>query len=478
MDTNGIVYATFRVMLRSVIAQYSKLTNGVVDKDFLEKNVSAFANTNFNNAMLSFGEALHCDGDAKDIKRSVNHLRREYNNVRKYYNNNMFIDSGGYQVQMNFIDHTVVPYLIDGYCETIQNMKEKNVFYFIEDIIATSYNKEKIPSMNIAKKLTIDGIKKMSELPEEKRKNIYFIYHFQSRDVFRAWQDVLHKAHPNEYLESHRWSVGGIVADSGVPKDTNYITYMYPMIDILQQELSYLKKGGTVNLHILGVTAFLDIFFFGVLKRLFDIYDYKINITFDSTQPIIGICRGQKFLNYNKEKDYFFEAITNPNAAKTRLRNSDLHNYGTYENFILNEIEKLKNEYNFIGVPSGHYIDRSDKKPRIDTLANYMFTIKQMLMLKFLHQWSYEKAGEMFQLYFTDYNEFYNYTMECCTKIRGNNMATQTKTKVKNIVNTINLFNDILSGKTYSIDFIEKLIVNTLDRIDSASYNNEDIIQW
>lgn len=478
-ETNGIVYATFRVMLRCIIAQYMKEKNKSIDKEFLDKMTKKFANENIMNSMISFGDSLHYNGDITDIKRSIRYLRREYKNVRKHYDNNVFIDSGGYQIQTNYIDHKNVPYLIDGYCEMIQNMKEKNVYYFIEDIIATSYNKEKIPSMEIAKQLTIDGIKKMSQLPEDKRKNIYFIYHFQSKQVFNTWQEILKYSHPNEFLGSHRWAVGGIVSDTSVPKNINYITYMYPIIDVIQNEMDYMKNKGKVYLHVLGVTAYLDIFFFGLFKKLFDNYGYNLNISFDSTQPIISVCRGHRFLHYDEEHDYFFEVDLGIDKKDEKIRNADLHNHSTHEEFIINEIKNLKNKYGFIGTPDGHYIDRSNDKLRIYTEANYIFTIKQMLILKFLFDWSYKKADDIFELYYSDYNGFVNYLSECCYKIRGNTIINHTKLKIKNIINTINLFDSILQGQRYSVDFIRNIIESTLDKIDSSTYNdNADIIKW
>lgn len=478
-DTDGIVYATFRVMLRCIMAQYMKSNNNSIDKEFMNEMTKKFANNNVKNSMISFGDSLHYNGDVTDIKRSIKYLRREYRNVRNHYDNNVFIDSGGYQIQTNYIDYKNVPYLIDGYCEMIQNMKEKNVYYFIEDIIATSYNKEKIPSMEIAKNLTIDGIKKMSQLPEEKRKNIYFIYHFQSKQIFDAWQEILKYSHPNEFLGSHRWAVGGIVSDTAVPKNINYITYMYPIIDIIQSELNYLKNKGRVNLHILGVTAYLDIFFFALLKKLFSKFNYDVNISFDSTQPIISVCRGHRFLHYDKINDYFFEVDLGINNKSNNIRNADLNNHSTQEEFIINEIQNLKNKYNFVGTPNNHYIDSTNNKLRICTEANYIFTIKQLLMLQFLFDWSYEKSDNILELYYSDYNEFVNYLSECCYKIRGNTIINHTKLKIKNIINTLNLFDSILQGKKYSVEFIRNIIEYTLDKIDYSTYNNhEDIIKW
>ncbi len=93
-DVNGIVYASFKVLLRSMFWQY--------EKD--ETKVKSFVNKEVKNCMLSFGETLHGEGNIKNIKSSVNKIKKDYDYIRQYFDNNMFIDSGGFQIQMELIE--------------------------------------------------------------------------------------------------------------------------------------------------------------------------------------------------------------------------------------------------------------------------------------------------------------------------------------------------------------------------------------
>lgn len=454
-DVNGIVYASFMVLLRSMFWQY--------DND--EKKVIDFANREVKNCMLSFGETLHSGGNIKNITKSVKKIRKDYDYVRQYFNNNMFIDSGGFQIQMELIEPEHIPCLIEGYCDFIHNIPHNNTYYFIEDVIPTQNGKV---NRQQAFDNTILGMKEMSKLSEEKRKNIYFVYHFQSPTIFDLWQDVMKAVPPEEYLGGHRWAVGGIVSNSGTSTDTSFISYMIPMQDILQREMTYLKQGKPMYFHILGVTGFLDIFFFTLFEALLKKYEMNVSITFDSTSSIMSVCLGNGFTFWeNDPVPGFYTADLRPKQAHKGVKHfHHLNEYMTNEKIIQSKIKEMQTKFGMTGIDT-----HVGENGRMVTATQYVFMLYQMLSFRNMHKWCQEESKKLMEIFYTDKREFGIELVNTASHLRAGKMTKDSKNKCSAIFNTIEAFDKILShngnGNYKSLDAIRNQINTLLQSFES-----------
>ena len=461
-DVNGIVYASFKVLLRSMFWQY--------EKD--ETKVKSFVNREVKNCMLSFGETLHGEGNIKNIKSSVNKIKKDYDYIRQYFNNNMFIDSGGFQIQMELIEPENIPYLIDGYCDFIQSVPHNNTYYFIEDVIPTQKGKV---NRQQAYDMTIRGMKQMSELPDIKKNNIYFVYHFQSPNIFDLWQEVLKATPPEEYLGGHRWAVGGIVSNSGTANDTSFISYMIPMQDILQRELDYLKKGNSMYFHILGVTGFLDILFYTLFEELLKKYNMNVSITFDSTSAIMTVCRANTFTFWETDPvPGFYTADLRPRNAHKGVKGfHHLTEHLTNNMVIQDKIKYMQNTYGLKGIET--HIGEND---RMVTDTQYVFMLYQALSFKKLHAWCKMEAKKLMDMFFIDKQEFGNELLITASALRSGKVTRPTNNKCTAIFNTIDAFNNILSHEGVEVfksaDSIKTQINTLLQSFEAVETLNEN----
>lgn len=460
-DVNGIVYASFKVLLRSMFWQY--------EKD--ETKVKSFVNKEVKNCMLSFGETLHGEGNIKNIKSSVNKIKKDYDYIRQYFDNNMFIDSGGFQIQMELIEPENIPYLIDGYCDFIQSVPHNNTYYFIEDVIPTQNGKV---NRQQAYDMTIRGMKQMSELPDCKKNNIYFVYHFQSPNIFDLWQDVMKVTPPEEYLGGHRWAVGGIVSNSGTSTDTSFISYMIPMQDILQREMIYLKQGKPMYFHILGVTGYLDIFFFTLFEALLKKYNLNVSITFDSTSSIMTVCRGNTFTFWeNDPVPGFYTADLRPSQAHKGVKNFQaVKELITNEKIIQAKIKEMQTKFGFTGIDT-----HIGEDGRMVTATQYVFMLYQMLSFKHMHTWCQNQSKLLIDLFFEDKREFGIELVKTASHLRSGKMSRDSKNKCTAIFNTIEAFDKILASKeSYkSLSSIRNQINNLLQSFESKEVLVENV---
>lgn len=475
MDTSGIVFAGFLVFYRSVFWQFEQ--TGLSDK-ILHETSESFLNNNVHNAMLSFGDSLHCDVDynvneeenaksAKVLKTAIKRVLAKYVFMRKAYHNNMFIDSGGFQIQMGLINAEAVPLLTDAYCQLMRQIDDPNTYYYIEDVLPS----DKIKDLNLALDLTIAGIKKMSQLPEHIRKNIYYIYHFQTPEIFKGWQRVLKEA-PPELLGGHRWSVGGIVSKSGAV-DSTFVTYMLPIQDIIRREWDYLQSGNTIYLHILGVSAQLDILFFALFEELVNSYGLSIHMTFDSTSAVRSVCRGNIFWYWSEQPtEAFHEINLRPKAAnkivKTLLPNIRITN----EEVIYSVIEELRTKYGFAGIDE--YYNKETNRLYTDT--QYIFMLYQLFMMKKMHEWCRCKSSELIDIFRNSTpHEFIKRTVDIGSRVHSSDRATSViKSKVNAIYNTLRSFDDIFSGNHKTVDQIVSQTISVLGGVAERGYYEPD----
>jgi len=456
VDTEGIVFASFMVLIRSMFWQYRR--PGLPRKE-LESFVSNFANTHVNNAMLSFGDALHggmyFGGSSESQKASekvlahaIKKTKTAYNYIRRCYHNNMFIDSGGFQIQMGFIDEKGVPILTDGYCNLMTQLNDPNTYYFIEDVLPS----DKIKNLDSAIQLSIDGIHKMAQLPEFIRKNIYYIYHFQTPDIFAGWQRVLREA-PPEMLGGHRWSVGGIVSKGVTSADSTFISYMLPMQDIIRREWDYMCSKQPIYFHILGVTAQLDILFFALFEALLKSYGFNVHMTFDSTSTIMSVCRGNVFWYWTPEPyETYHEISLHPRSAKKLVKTMLPHARVTNEEVIMRVVRNMQETYGFKGVEK-HYNEDTN---RMETATQYIFMLHQMFTLQQMHRWCKKQSLRLIDCFHNSTPaDFIKELIDVGTRIRSVDTTTSAiRAKATSISNTLISFDSILQGNHKTLEQI------------------------
>lgn len=449
-DCEGIVYSGFDTH----IAMLQKIMDDHLIRDF--------NNEQFNSTMLSFGRYI--TGKNK-ITTAVKNGKKAIKSLRDYYDGHLFIDSGGFQIMTGVVKKNQIPNLIDGYCNMINDVNEPNTYYFIEDTIPTDINE--ISTINEAVDFTALGLKEMHKLPFEKRKNIYFIYHFQSPSVFDGWQKLMHQTHPNEYLESHRWSVGGIVASKSTMFDTDFITYMLPAIDIFQTELEYMKKGNTVYFHVLGVAGLMDILFYTLMTKLFERRGLSVKITFDSTSSIQSIVRGRYIYAYVDE--VLYKISLDPKHANNRIG----------KNSMKRNIDVIKDVLNTMSTKfSTKSIEQIYEDGKINIFAVKTFVTYQALVYAEIFRKSMVWSDEIINDVIENKPSSYMSIRKLSGMIRGHVISPRTIDKCFAINNTLNVLRNIIyDDKVYSMDFIRSKL-QKLSAIEKSDSKRQQFRNW
>ena len=198
----------------------------------------------------------------------------------------LFVDSGGFQIvggRMRKSINVALPNLIDIYTKFIAEEDFANTSYFYLDIppVFGITPSESSAYMEMFHNKLMERTKASG-----KHRQLFFIYQANSPISFRVFRKFLQDHKVMEQLDSHKWAMGGLV-----PINMNDFSfwirpYMIPLFEIIPQEYQYLRAGGEVCYHVLGVSNLFDFLLFSWMIAFNEYHNINLKITFDSTTAI------------------------------------------------------------------------------------------------------------------------------------------------------------------------------------------------
>lgn len=340
--TNGLVLAGFD----TIISSFKK----IVSDQF--KNSDKFLNNKIINEMrpglISFGtgmikKSLISNGD-KLYESNFKIIDDSY----KYCNKNPFwIDSGGFIFSIGKVEQSYVSNLIEYYTKYIQetclNPEYNNMLYFYLDIVPTAgITKDfSLKHMKIFHDMLLDKIK---DIPGAKEK-MYIVIQVNNPIAYDTFYHFIRDNSIHEQLNSHKWSIGGIVPLQN--NNPQYIVrpYMPAIFDCLDLELNSLKNNIPVYFHILGTSSYYEMFLVAWMNILCEYYNIPFIITFDSTACINNATRTGIIHYIDENNDNNVIKLDSKHAnINTRVDN----NYTNYDylnkikNFLFNNIDIIE----------------------------------------------------------------------------------------------------------------------------------------
>lgn len=284
-------------------------------------------------------EELHAKAKAK----LIDHYKIFARNDKPF-----IVDSGGFQICVGKADKRYTSNLADIYSRLIAETAEyPNMLYFYLDIL---------PTGDISPQFSIEKMMEFHELLMERTKDtnqkekVYLVIQCNSPLAYDTFYRFIRDNAIHEQLNSHRYSVGGLVPLKFA--DSQYIVrpYMVALFDVIDLELSNIKKGIPIYFHILGTSSLLEMICVAWMTILLEARGINMIITFDSTSHISNTVRSgvTHYINENPNEDDPYE-ITNFSSR-----------YADQSKMIFNR-----------NYSNGHYFE----KVKQDLLANLEFNI-------------------------------------------------------------------------------------------------------
>lgn len=238
-----------------------------------------------NNFLITYGALLTKSGTANKKKFKDNAYAdmfadklKEMEGLQKYRDKiNLYIDSGGYQVQMGYVDFNDIDGFVDTYAHFLEKYKDMYDWAFSLDIV---YPKGPHANYDDLYDLNKSSYTKLSQLSEDARKKVLFIYHYKTPETLKLFENIYDEV--GEHYISGYWSLSASVA---------YVSY-FVKLPFISSVLGLtwciadaIKRGfKEVKIHILAGCGLKDIFFYKILERYVEeVHGVHLEVSYDSS---------------------------------------------------------------------------------------------------------------------------------------------------------------------------------------------------
>ena len=233
----------------------------------------------FDNYLASMGEPT--TSKAWTLFQLNKHFKKLINGSikikKEFKDKKLFIDSGGFQIIVGYINQNRVIEYIDSYHFLLQKYKNNIDYIFFLDITNKGWDKKTLIKLNdLSFNKSINLIKKFPELKDKQ----IFICHTRTLPLFELWNDLMDKHNIYQYYE--RYSFGGLV---GLKKETNAkFSHFVPFTFWLLSKIIH-NKGKIKHIHMLGQSSRLAIFTSIILENIIkEKLNIDLEITMDSSE--------------------------------------------------------------------------------------------------------------------------------------------------------------------------------------------------
>ena len=249
----------------------------------------------FDDYLVSLGEPTTSPGWSEaSLRHHLHKMLRE-----KPSTSNLYIDSGGFQIIVDFIEKGRIKNYVDAYHQLCRESIDNIDTIFSLDIYNRNLSDQELYDFN---KYSIeDSIKVIKELPQFADKQL-FVLQTSNKYSFGNWKKLIPELEVNKYYK--KWAIGGLV---GLKKMTN-AKFSHAILATLWL-LTYQKKYGAVidQVHWLGQSSRLSFISMALMERL-----YGLNMTSDSSQLV-------RFASLEAKLPYMFQNLS---TSEFRLINS------------------------------------------------------------------------------------------------------------------------------------------------------------
>ena len=232
----------------------------------------------FRDYLVSLGEPTTSPGWTREsLKRHFIKMLHE-----KPEGIELYVDSGGFQIIVDFITVDKIDKYVDIYHELCNELCDGIDNIFSLDIFNRNLSGQQLYDFNNY------SIKKSIELIQQKPQfadKQLFVLQSSNRYSFGNWKKLMDELEVNKFYK--KWAIGGLV---GLKKTTNAkFSHAIPATLWL---LTYQKSRGMIidQVHWLGQSSRLSFISMALMERL-----YKINMTSDSSQLVRFAALEQKF---------------------------------------------------------------------------------------------------------------------------------------------------------------------------------------
>jgi hypothetical protein len=245
---------------------------------------------NVNRLLYSFGAGLSSKSHNVSERRikKVSDVIDSMHSCPFTNESTIFVDSGGFQLCMGYMNQSDIPKYCDIYTQFINQKYQDFTMCYSLDIPVV---KDGIFKTYIElEKMNRYTYQEFSKFKQEIKDKVFYIHHFITPKLYNIWSRFMWDEGLADGFTN--FSVGGIVAGSGSDHTIPLVTYCIPLSDIVKY--CKCKKIDKFNFHLLGGASYSDIFYHQMFtKHIKRVHNIDVNITYDSSTLFKGLAVGR-----------------------------------------------------------------------------------------------------------------------------------------------------------------------------------------
>ncbi len=401
---------------------------------FDAEKLTRFFHNNINRLLYSFGSGLSntCHSVSEARIKKVSNVVDSMRGCPFTADSTIFIDSGGFQACMGYIDINDIPKYLDLYVDFIgRKYKDFTMAYSLDIPVVRNGIFKTYKQLEETNRMTY---KRFSTLPQDQKDKVFYIHHFITPRLYKIWSDFMWN---DGYADGFtNFSVGGIVAGSGSDHIIPLVTYCIPLSDIVKYCKS--KNIKKFNFHLLGGASYSDIFYHQMFtKHIKAVHDIDVNITYDSSTLFKGLAVGR---------------FTRAFKSDGNLYPMDLHSSSMHLKF---DKEKTTADciYEFLNDISDHYGMKHldpvnfpiyDEKTNTYHRAIHMFLmLHEMRIFREIEMYCQEVVDELYEYYTQGkFIEFGERCVKFIKRFNGGRLSEKLDLKCSNLSRSLDILTD------------------------------------
>jgi len=322
--------------------------------NFTRLDLSNFFSQTCNSFLHSFGQNLPKSKKVgiKDTKAMDKYIKAEVKllkNMRQrliFTKTKLVVDSGGYEVSKGRLDEDQSRVLDQMYHRFLYNhCRDYDRAFTLDFVPGQGKNPKFFKDFNDIYYWNLRSYTRAASLPESVRHKIVYIHHFRTPALWKIFMKIMRDN--NLFKEFKYHGTGGMVANLASDANTPCITYILPLIPLLNEAIK--DNRDYLYFHVLGIGNPRDIFFYEFFKtHVKKVHNIDLHISYDSAGAMFHQLLNARYIPvYDRVNDMIVKMYLKTNELTKRFGRKDKLVIDTYND----EINKMAHKYKFLKIP-------------------------------------------------------------------------------------------------------------------------------
>jgi hypothetical protein len=423
--------------LNNILENFYRDPHRGFNNHFTRADLSSFFGQTCNMFLHSFGQNLRKRKNMEGYADNEAKMLRGMKQGTIFSQSEIVVDSGGFQVSMGDLDLQQTRALIDIYHDFL--VTHKNVYdrAFLLDLPpGQGGHPEFFKVYDDIYRWNYQSYTRAASLPIDVKRKLVYIHHFRTPALWDIFMKIMRD--DNLFAEFEHHGTGGMVANLASDANTPCITYIIPLIPLLNE----VKRNNRnyLHFHVLGIGNPRDIFFYEFFKtHVKKVHNIDLLISYDSAGAAFKqLNRARYILVYDGHNDMVVKMYVKTNNLDKRFGRNNMSVLDAYSN----ELNTMANKYGFKTLPlrSASDIYQDGGEGTFHDPVKIYSMLYSLESMKQIQEVAKQRSDSLYPLYEARQIEEFNRGVEMVTrKFNHERITRKQKAKTNSLVRSLDM---------------------------------------